>query len=131
MKRMLVLFVGLLLAASPAFAQAKAKEKAAKAPAAKTMSASGEVTAVSADSLTVKGKTGEWTFNVDKDTKVTASGASHKTDAMKKENKPTAITDFVKVGDQVNVKFHDMGTSKHAASVSVRTSKPAATKKKK
>jgi hypothetical protein len=129
----------LMLLALPAYAAAQAttpaKEKPAKteqaaktekAPAAKAMTAAGTVTSVSADSLTIKAKTEEMTFSVDSKTKVTATGASHKTEAMKGENKPTVITDFVKVGDNVNVTYHDMGGTKHAASVRVRQSKPAA-----
>src|SRR6266705_2958523 len=72
MKRVLSLFLGVLLLAAPGFAQAaKGKaEKAAKPAAGKTLSAMGQVTAVAADSVAVKGKAGEWTFAVDKDTTV-------------------------------------------------------------
>jgi|SRR5436190_12857500 len=125
MKKVLMLAVALMVAAAPAFAQDKKAAPAAD----KTMSAAGAVTAVTADSVTVKGKTGEWTFAVDGKTQVTASGASHKTAAAKADNKPTPITEFVHVGDQVAVKYHDMGATKHAASVRVTTAKPAAAKK--
>lgn len=114
-----ILAVALLAVAVPAMAQAT-KEKAAASK--KTMSASGTVSAVSASSLTVKGKTGEWTFDVDKSTVVVAKGATHKTEAMKAEKKGTAITDFVKTGDMVTVAYHDMGATKHAANVKVTTS---------
>jgi len=124
MKKVLMLAVALMVAAAPAFAQDKAA-KPEKAPAAKTMSATGAVTAVTADSLTVKGKESEWTFAVDAKTSVQASGASHKTAAAKADNKPTPITEFVKVGDEVAVKYHDMGATKHAASVRVVAAKPA------
>ena len=50
---------------------------------------------------------------------MTASGASHKTEAMKSEKKATQITDFVSTGDNVTVRYHDMGATKHAASVRV------------
>ena len=75
MKRLLVLSLGVLLLAAPAFAQAKAADKAAAPTAA---SAAGQVTAVTADSVTVKGKDASWTFAVDKGTTVVAKGASHK-----------------------------------------------------
>src|SRR4051812_36892148 len=105
MKRLMLLVLGGLLVSGPAFAQAtgaKAPEKAAKsATAGKTMTASGSVTALTADSLTVKGKTEEMTFAVDKDTHVSASGASHKTAALKDNKTPTSLSQFVKVGDQV------------------------------
>lgn len=136
MKKVLMLAVAFALAAAPVFAQdAKKGDKAAKtekAATAKTMTVSGSVTAVSADSLTVKGKEGDVTVAVDAKTNVQATGASHKTAAAKAENKPTPITDFVHVGDTVSVKYHDMGATKHAASVRVTSAKPAAadTKKK-
>ena len=132
MRKVLMLAAALVVAAAPAFAQDKKpadKPAADKPAAAKVLSATGEVTAVSADSLSVKGKTAEWTFAVDSKTQVTASGASHKTAAAKADNTPTPITDFVHVGDEVSVKYHD-GATKHAASVRVTTAKPAAGKKK-
>jgi hypothetical protein len=114
MKRVLPLFVGILLLvlAAPAFA-------------AKTMSAMGKVTAVSADSITVKGKDAEWTFAVDKATTVVAKGGSHKMSALTADKKPTLITEFVTVGDDVTVKYHDMGATKHAATVTVKSAAPA------
>jgi hypothetical protein len=128
MKRVLTVALGVMLVSGIAFAQEAKPAKPAKAEAAasdKTMSASGSVTAVSADSLTVKGKTGEWTFAVDKATHVNVPGASKKTAALKDAKTPTAITEYVKVGDAVTVKYHDMGATKHAANVMVRSSTPA------
>ena len=129
MKKVLMLALALTVAAAPVFAQGK-KAAEGKSGSAKTMSASGTVSAVTADSLTVKGKDGDMTFAVDGKTNVQATGASHKTAAAKADNKPTPITEFVKVGDEVSVKYHD-GATKHAASVRVMTAKPAAATKKK
>src|SRR5258708_38426846 len=112
MKRVLPLFLGILLLAAPGFA-------------ASTMSAMGKVTAVSADSVTVKGKDAEGMFAVDKSTTVVAKGASHKMSALKADKKPTLITEFVNVGDDVTVKYHDMGATKHAATVTVKSASPA------
>jgi hypothetical protein len=138
MKRLLPLFVGMLLAAAPAFAQDKPADKQATKPAGKsasasnkTMTANGTVSSVAADSLTVKATSGEMTFAVDDKTHVVAKGASHQTAAAKGEGKATPITDFVKVGDMVSVKYHDMGATKHAASVTVKSSTGAAAPKKK
>ena len=128
MKRVLLLAVALAVAAAPAFAQGKTKGEG-KAAAMKTMNAMGSVSAVSATSLTVKTKTGDMTFDVDAKTNVQAPGASHKSAAAKAEAKATPITDFVKVGDDVSVRYHDMGTSKHAANVMVKAAKPAGKKK--
>src|SRR4051812_35717958 len=129
MKRLVMVVLGALLVCSPLAAQDKAAAKGDKAGASKTMSASGSVTAVSDDSLTVKGKTGEWTFTVDKSTHVSVPGATKKTAAAKDAKEPLAITQYVKVGDTVSVKYHDMGATKHAADVTVRSSTPAAPKK--
>jgi len=75
MRRLLgVLAVALLAVAVPAHAQDK--KGAEKKAAGKTMTAVGEVTAVTASSLTVKGKDGEWTFDVDKDTEFLGKGVS-------------------------------------------------------
>jgi uncharacterized protein YxeA len=121
------LVVALLTVAVPAAAYAGQDKKKEAAP--KTMNAMGSVTAVSGTSLTVKGKDAEWTFTIDKDTKVVGKGASTKTAEMKKEGKATTITDFVKEGDQVRVSYHDMGATKHAANVTVTASAPAMKKK--
>src|SRR5262245_33689319 len=104
MRKVLMLAVALMVAAAPAFAQDKkpADKPAKPAAADKTMSAAGAVTAVTADSLSVKGKDGDMTFAVDAKTQVTATGASHKAAAAKADNKPTPITEFVHVGDTVS-----------------------------
>jgi Domain of unknown function (DUF5666) len=127
MRRVFGVFVGaLLLSALPAFAQAAAQPaadaaKSASPAKAKTMTANGKVSAVTADSLTVKGKSAELTFAVDASTKVTATGASHKTEAMKDDKKPTQITDFVHTGDTVMVKYTATGGTNKATSVTVRS----------
>lgn len=127
MKRVIILLLGGVLLAGPAFAQAKAGEKAAAST--KTMSASGKVSAVTADSVTAKGKDGEWTFTVDKATVVVAKGASHKMAAMSADKKPAVVTEFVHVGDDVAVKYHDLGATKHASTITVRNA-PAPPAKK-
>ncbi len=131
MKKVLMLAVALAVAAAPVFAQDAKKAKPAKTEAAaKSGTATGAVTAVTADSLTVKGKDAEWTFGVDAKTNVQATGASHKSAAAKADNKPTPITEFVHVGDSVSVKYTDSGTAKHASSVRVTSAKPAPAKSK-
>ena len=88
-------------------------------PQGKTLNAMGTVSAVTVDSLTVKGKTDTWTFAIDKDTTVTAKGATHKTLELKAEGKANKLTEFVKVGDTVTVGYHDQGAKKHAATIRV------------
>jgi hypothetical protein len=90
------------------------------AQAAKTMNARGTVSAVSATSVTVKsGAADSLTFMIDKDTSVTAKGATHKSLALTADNKAQTLAEFVKVGDTVSVSYHDMGSMKHAASITV------------
>jgi plastocyanin len=107
-----VLAVALAIVAVPALA-------GAGQGAMKTMNAQGTVSAVAPDSLTVKGKTDTWTFTIDKSTSVTAKGATHKSLALKADGKATVLTDFVKMGDTVTVAYHDMGATKHAATINV------------
>jgi hypothetical protein len=111
MKRMIVWSLGVLLLAAPLFAGDKS--------AAKSQSATGTVTAVSAGSLTLKGKDGEQTFAAGKWTVVIARGASHKMAAMEAENRPALLTDFIDVGADVTVKYQEMDGTRRAAKVSV------------
>ena len=92
-----------------------------------TRTLAGKVTAVSSDSVTVAGKSGEEKLAVDGKTLVIGRGLGTKSKEMKKEDKPTKIDDFVKVGDQVTAKYDD--TTKHA--VEVRVTKPVADAPKK
>ena len=77
------------------------------------------VSAVTTTSLSVKGTSESWTFTIDKDTEVTAKGATRKSLALKADGKSSVLTDFVKVGDRVAVSYHETGTTKHAASINV------------
>jgi len=84
------------------------------------MSATGTVKSVAADSVVVTDKDGkDWTFAVDTATKVIAKGASHKSAEKAAEHEKLMITDMVKTGDKVSVKYHDMDGKMHAASVRV------------
>ena len=122
MKRLLVSCVVAVFAL--ALVSAMAQEKPPPPPkqvdkAAKVLSASGAVSAVTADSVTIKAKSGEMVFSVDAETRITGKGLSTKSSALKKDGKPTTITEFVHVGDGVDVKYHDMGGSKHAESIRI------------
>lgn len=116
-----VLIVALVMVAVPAMALAEQAGDTKAAPAQKTINAQGTVTAVAPASLSVKGKNGDWTFTIDNTTTVTAKGATHKTLELKAEGKKPKLTDFVKVGDTVTVNYHDMGATKHAATIRVTT----------
>jgi len=133
MRQVFGVFVGaLLLSTLPTSAQAAARPatdaaKSASPAKARTMTATGTVSSVTADQLTVKGKSAELTFAVDASTKVTATGASHKSESMK-DAKTAQITGFVHNGDTVTVKYDDSGDKKIAKIVQVRRSAALPTK---
>ena len=87
--------------------------------AAKSLSASGTVTAVSPGSFTIKVKGGERTFATDKSTVVAVKGATRKMAALKAANKPAILSEFVGVGADVAVNYSEMGGTRHAAKVVV------------
>jgi hypothetical protein len=83
-----------------------------------TKSARGTVSAMGADSVTVKVGEREMKFSIDAKTTVIASGGS--TATRKAEATGTAgpkLADLVKVGDAVEISYHEMGATLHAASV--------------
>jgi hypothetical protein len=93
------------------------EDKPAEKPA---TTADGTVSAISGTSLTVKGKTEEWTFTVDGNTKVVGTGMG--TAGRQKQattGSGPAITDLLGIGDSVQVRFHDMNGTKHASEVRV------------
>jgi Domain of unknown function (DUF5666) len=86
-------------------------------PAPKAMTATGVVSAVSGNTLTIKEKTGDATFTVD--TKTVVSGKGFGTAGRKLENaggKPT-LGEFVKEGDTVSVTYVEEGGAKKASNV--------------
>ena len=124
MKRLLTFVLGVLLVSTSAYAQDPGKEAGGK-ESAKAVTAEGTVSAVSPNALTLKAKGSQWTFAVDKSTRVRVAGATRKTAAAQDAKEPLHITQYVKVGDLVTVTYHDMGDTKHAANVRVRSSLPA------
>jgi hypothetical protein len=95
-------------------------EQGAGTAQAKTIEVAGTVTAVAADSLTVKGKPeAAWTFTIDKDTTVTVKGATNKNLELKAAGKAPKLTDYVKVGNYVTVSYHEKGAIKHATAIRV------------
>jgi len=120
MKRLIACVAGaLLIGALPAMAgqAAPAKEKPKSDD--KTHTATGTVSSVTGSSFTVKTSKEEMTFTVDEKTDLVATGASTKTAAMKEKGAKPALTDFLTNGDAVTVRYHDMGTEKHAARIQV------------
>ena len=114
MKRVLSFVVAAAIALAPLGAAAADDAK-------KTKTAAGTVTAVTADSMSVKSGANELKFSIDKETKVTGRGGSTKMAAAAKEGKTgVAVTDLIGVGDRVTVKYHEMaGGTNHAAQIRV------------
>jgi hypothetical protein len=83
-----------------------------------TKSARGTVTAMAADSVTVKTATGEMKFGVDDKTVVEAAGAGTKARAAAAAGKPgPKLADVVKTGQSVQVSYRDMGGTLHATRI--------------
>jgi 2-keto-4-pentenoate hydratase/2-oxohepta-3-ene-1,7-dioic acid hydratase in catechol pathway len=112
MRRLLALSFGILLLAGMAGSSAVVH--------AATKTIMGKVTAVTADSVTVSGKEGEWKLVVDSKTTVVGRGLGTKAKEMKGEQTPTQVTDFLKSGDEVSAKYDDV--TKHAQEI--RVTKP-------
>ncbi len=112
MKRTL-LFAAMTLIVSASLVLAQDKPK--------TMDAEGKVKSVAADTVTVTDKAGkDWTFGITTDTKVIAKGGSHKAYDAAKENKPLVVTDIVKEGQKVRVKYSEMEGKMQAAEIRVQ-----------
>ena len=98
-----------------------------------TKTARGTVTALAADSLTVKVQNTDMTFNVDGKTTVEAAGAGTKTRTAQKAGQPgPKLAEVVKVGQAVEVSYRDVGGKLQAARirsvVSTATADPTADK---
>lgn len=78
----------------------------------KSLHAMGRVTAIAADSITIKPGESTLTFEVNSSTTVIGKGVGTKTREMKGAGKSTAITDLVEQYDVVAVEYHDAGNGK-------------------
>ena len=90
-----------------------------------TKAVKGEITAIAADSVTVKAADGqEMKFAIDAKTQVIAPGGTTKSKAAKPEGKGVAVTELLKVGQAVEVHYHEAGM--HAASIRAIAAVPSA-----
>ena len=92
-----------------------------------TKTARGAVTAMAADSVSVKVQGVDMKFSVDSKTMVEARGAGTKSKAAQQAGMAgPKLSEVVKVGDNVEVSYHDMGGTLHAAKIrAVATPGPA------
>lgn len=113
------------IAATPSAAAAPAAEPSAKPSAAapKAQVATGVVSSISGNSLTLKGKSGDTTFVVDSKTTVSGKGLGTATRKMSEAGGKPTLTDFVHDGDTVNVTYHDMGGTKSVSLIRIITKK--------
>ena len=84
-----------------------------------TKKATGTISAVTGNSVTVKTQSGqEMTFSLDKDTTIEAKGGGTKQRAAEAEGKKGVLsTDVLKQGQAVEVSYHETGGTMHAASI--------------
>jgi len=87
---------------------------------AETKNVTGEVKALSADSIVLTVDSKDWTFIVDNDTNIVADGASHTTRKAEGANKATMITDFIKVKQTVVVDYMEKGGKFTAKEIRVK-----------
>ncbi|HEY6213648.1 MAG TPA: DUF5666 domain-containing protein [Vicinamibacterales bacterium] len=101
-----------LACAATTFAQGAAK------------TARGTVTAIAADSITVRVHDRAMRFVVDQRTEAIAPGATHRTSAAQKSGLAgPKLADLIKVGQSVEVSYHDMPGMLHAARIRVTPAK--------
>ena len=89
------------------------------ATAEETKNVTGTVKTASDDSLTITVDEKDWTFVVDKDTKVVAKGAGTLTKDAEMMGGKTKFTDFVKAKQKVTVSYHETEDKLHAAEVRI------------
>lgn len=83
-----------------------------------TKNARGSITAMTGDGITVKAGDQELKFTVDAKTVLVAEGAGTAAQKAAAAGKPgPKLAEFVKVGDAVEVSYHDVGGTLHAARI--------------
>jgi len=93
---------------------------APKAPESAKKKAMGKVTAVAGDTVTVNADGKDWAFKVDGKTDIVAAGGSTATRAAQAAGGAgPKLGDIVKVGDQVEVDWHEMAGVNHATYIRV------------
>ena len=85
----------------------------------KAQTVSGEVTAITGNSLTIKGAKGDSTFSVDEKSTVSGTGIGTASKKLIAEGKKPSLVELLHEGDIVAVTYHDMGSTKHASVVRI------------
>ena len=96
----------------------------------KTLTATGVVSKVSADTVSVSASKGTMQFVTSADTKVKVKGGGSKQAAAKEAGgKGIKISEAVHEGDQVSVKYTDSGGKLMASEIDVTQTRPASAQK--
>lgn len=90
----------------------------------KPTSATGTVSAITNDSLTVTSGANSWTLAIDKNTKIIGEGVGTLSRKLKEAGKGMTATDAIGVGDSVNVSFSEAGGAKTASSINITRKAP-------
>jgi len=88
------------------------------------VSARGTVTAVSDTSLTVKTAEGGRTFIIDEKTRIEGAGFGTRTREMRQKGEKPTLTTFIRNGDYVTVRYHDLNGKLQAEEVQLVRSAP-------
>jgi hypothetical protein len=110
--------------AAKAGAAASGGEGAPKPEAAKSETANGTVSAMTGNSLTIKGASGDATFTIDNKTMVSGTGVGTAGRKLMAEGGKPTLADLVKEGDIVSVTYKDAGGTKHASVIRITRKKP-------
>ena len=88
-------------------------------PGPKAQTATGVVSAITGNSLTVKGTSGEWTFTVDEKTSVIGTGVGTAGRKLETEGKKPSLSELLHDGDTVSVTYQDVDGTKKASVVRI------------
>jgi Domain of unknown function (DUF5666) len=94
------------------------------AAAPKAQTATGTVSSVSGNSLTVKAASGDMTFSVDAKTTVSGTGIGTAGRKLAAEGAKPVLSEFLKEGDTVSVTYHDTAGTNHASVIRIVRKKP-------
>lgn len=109
------LSIMLLLVSSCTFASGASAQSTGK-----MLKTYGRVTAITAESLTIRPGNETMTFVIDGSTKVKGKGVGTKTRALQAAKKPVVITELVEELDSVTVRYQDVSGKFHVREVDIK-----------
>jgi hypothetical protein len=100
-------------------ASERPRAAAAAVPRVRVLNAVGVVTGVSDTMLTIEGRSGELTYAVDGNTKISGPGLGTQARAMNSAGESTGFSQFVHKGDNVQVRYEETSGTRQASEVRV------------